>query len=361
MASKVLVSMYRWQAMQNRGDIGEKNMDIMAMNSSSKLADVLKRSGLAASVCDAKRIAGDITSTESKVQSYFDKKKNEMSDELARRSPNRYVKKPESIESKPKQEIVKEEPVVQVQKEKKDIKQELEKVSEEVKQQLEVNQITNPENHTPVQQEDQSAVEKEEEPQTLHKMFEEENSGQEFIYSHIEQENQTVSSMPQQQIQSFTEHKAPENETEVKLNETIETIMKPSETIVEEAKMEVISEEPIEEASASKTENVVKPVQENKLEVISEEPVKPEPQQNTIQKSEEPKIDLSEMFNFGSKTSRSQQVQEPQQVTQEPQVQEKKPDANGITTSADISHPKTGNSESVDIMEMFNFAKRGKL
>ena len=56
--------------------------------SGTKLADVLKRSGLAASVTDAKRIADDISSTERKVQNYFDSKKNEMYNDLVRRSTN---------------------------------------------------------------------------------------------------------------------------------------------------------------------------------------------------------------------------------------------------------------------------------
>ncbi len=51
-------------------------------NSAQKLAETLKRCGLASSVSQAHMMAGSITSTEKKVQTFFDQKKKEMKDDL---------------------------------------------------------------------------------------------------------------------------------------------------------------------------------------------------------------------------------------------------------------------------------------
>lgn len=55
-----------------------------------KLAETLKRCGIASSVTDAHRIAGDITTTEKKVQNFFDQKKKEIHQDMIQRvHPNR--------------------------------------------------------------------------------------------------------------------------------------------------------------------------------------------------------------------------------------------------------------------------------
>lgn len=55
-----------------------------------KLAETLKRCGIASSVTDAHRIAGDITTTEKKVQNFFDQKKKEIHQDMMQRvHPNR--------------------------------------------------------------------------------------------------------------------------------------------------------------------------------------------------------------------------------------------------------------------------------
>ena len=362
-------------------------MDMMSRNTNTKLADVLKRSGLAASINDAKRIAGDISSTEKKVQSYFDKKKNEMKDDLARKSQNIYVEKPEE-----KIQEIKSEPITEEHIEQTDIKQELKEVSKEVKKHLEEasssnleenDVISKVENHNPAQQEDlKSAEEKEGDPHSLKQMFEDENTGREFIYSHMDEfGNNQVPNTEQETLNNHSETIMKPIETIKKPNETIEEInnTNTNETIEKplETKMEVISEEPI------------KPdLQENKMEIIEETPIK-EPQQNNIEessssktknvieeasssktdivneeKTEEPKIDLTQMFNFGSNNKMQQPKEQPQQVEQKVEVKSEpiqKTNELGITTSSESDHPKTGNSESIDINEMFNFAKRGKI
>lgn len=81
--------------------------------SAQKLAETLKRCGLASSVTQAHKMAGDITSTEKKVQSFFDQKKTEMKDDLMRNvHPNReefqIKKEPTLFEKQAMQEVVKQ-------------------------------------------------------------------------------------------------------------------------------------------------------------------------------------------------------------------------------------------------------------
>ncbi|PLW80034.1 hypothetical protein C0585_05080 [Candidatus Woesearchaeota archaeon] len=333
-------------------------MDVMARGAGNKLADVLKRSGLAASVTDANRIARDISTTEDKVQEYFDQKKNEMYDDLANKSGNKYVEKPQAqkvpLEAPAQQSI----PITHTHDGSHG------DMCPHCKRTYDDNPVL-----------DESREKEEDRPQSIKEVLEEENSGQEFIYSLVGKEK------PEEQtLISKDETISETNET---ISETIETKSEAEnkdENILQ-AKLEVLEEEPakpVQEAKMEVAEDSTSSethFQESKMEVIEEEPMDSQkykenaitqvpneeiPEEKKINTSDEQKIDLTSMFNFSSGKSMSQkmEMQGTQTVEEKPKVEEVK-QSNGISTSAENDHPKTGNSESIDITEMFNFSKRG--
>ncbi|MBR9676104.1 hypothetical protein GOV05_03790 [Candidatus Woesearchaeota archaeon] len=310
-------------------------MDVLARDSKSKLVDVLKRTGLAASMFDANQMAQDISKTEGKVQEYFNKKKVELDKDLDNRKGLKQ-------EEKNDQEVILNKEVEIRTPSSTTI---LESTCKECDNfALKKNDDGNPAQLDEPSTDLSTAREKEEAADTLKNVLDEEQGevGQEFIYAYINGPAESLYLQPQKNLSNFFEQK-----NEEVLEEPLTT------RILEETK----DEEPTQE------------VQESRLEVIEEIPMEPEEtsfneQSTTLEEekqpvdtSEEEKVDLTTMFNY----SNQEQTQNNTQRIVEQQKPEQPENAAGIKTNSDLNHPKTGTSEEIDIMEMFNFAKKGKL
>lgn len=285
-------------------------MDVMIRGAGSKLAEVLKRSGLAASITDASRMASDISTTENKVQQYFSGKEIEMRDELRRKN--------ESFQSQqPKQQIQPESKIVV-----ENSYSQKANISSEIKNACEDTHCPHCKriyDDAPVQK-----INREKEGISVRDILEE--NGQEFIYSYTDTPNRMVShneTLPETVVTM-------NNFNDGKLPVTIEAIEKPIE-----AKIEIIDEKPVEPK-----------YKENAIKQIPNEVI---PASERIQTSDEEKVDLTKIFNMGGSVPKSAPVAAPV-IKNEPL---------GIKTSSNTSHAKTGNTESIDINEMFNFSKRG--
>ena len=77
-----------------------KMQEIQQRTGINKLAETLKRCGIASSIHDAHRIASDISTTEKKCQTFYEKKKEEIkSDHYLRTHPRRSEETSKSQES----------------------------------------------------------------------------------------------------------------------------------------------------------------------------------------------------------------------------------------------------------------------
>lgn len=279
-------------------------IEIKKPTGNKKLADTLKRCGIASSVHDALRMAKDITSTEKKVQNFFDKKKVEIKKEFI----NKVHKNTEKdIETKRNME----KPKISVNYIKDNFKKMLKTV----------------ENPEPVKIQVDFDTPKFE---NTNKEIKDDNSSIEIkkISSAEEKEDNILKSKK-------TLNKLMENNKEDYINKYInnkEQDMKDIETkeIHTDKKQEIIQ--------TPQNENVEthQPKQEDSINKINLK----------NKKDEEFSVDINDYFNFAKK-NRSQK-QKMQKIE------------NPVKTG-NINHPKTGNSIDVNLDDYFNFAKRGKI
>lgn len=332
-------------------------------NMDSRLADVLKRTGLAASPSDAKRMANDIHSTERKVQDYFDKKRDEIDGELSLRASNKYVLKVKSKSEEKKEFKLENKP------ENKPVEVEVEfETSNDHKFTKSENITANKESdiENPVQKSKEEFTRgKEETKSDLGDLFmdEEQKKGQEFLYNFINNHEMKKVDNTQSGIGKYLNGEDPD------YNEYLN-----------QARLEILDEEPVEDNSLEQnkindnavcetySEEVVKKVEEKQDEVMCHQkmPVLEENKEEKKEHSEESKVDLTTMFNFGGGLKpQTNQVQKPLEQKPEKQITTEKQDSvsntsNYIKQDNDLNHPKTGTSMSIDITEMFNFSKRNR-
>jgi hypothetical protein len=261
-----------------------------------KLAETLKRCGLASSVTQAHQMAGDITSTEQKVQTFFDRKRQEMKNDLMKTvHPNR-----EEFKSQ--------------------------KANDVVSSQIE--------NYRQNNAKGMVDVAKNSEPLHIQVEFETpKTAGLSNVETYTSAANGQVLVEPEPKIEVFHDE-LPKSEPEHKLEVFHSDIIDNKE----EANQEEIK--PVEVLTANKEEIREK---EDYINKYIEAPIEKEPESvalNTAPAAEKEEI-------------KETKIEEVKPYTLPPQRPQ--------SSMAMGPHPKTGQSQSVDIHSFFNFAKKGKV
>ena len=301
----------------------------------NKLAQTLKRCGIATSVTDAHKIAGDITVTEKKVQSFFTEKKNEIhNDFLKNVHPNR----PEFHNNHIGQTLIRQNAINQSQNNKTQVKTDFK--TDAVK----------------------SMIDRAKNPRPLN----------------IQIEFETPNYISAMQAQSMPEIKPLTNEIKV---ETHEVEIKPIEVKIEpkvETVAPIVKEEIKQEVAIEVKEEVIqkedltgpftdqdyisKFIKNDKEEIsaVEKEEIKPKVQEFTNKevKIEERKIETKPQVKvdlgnyFGAKKTEEKSVVS--QNVETPKTQTESP----VQSAQSVTKPQ---APAVDIHNFFNFAKKGKV
>lgn len=301
-------------------------MDFEQKTGTDRLADTLKRTGLASSAHDAKRMAEDITKTEKKVQYHFDEKSEELHEEMIKR-----------VHGTPEQKTSKHP-----------------KLDVTVEDNLESQKLTSP--NTPQIQQETPAVEAVEDEGDIF-------SSQKPLKEVLDQK--PVSIEEKQEEQSRQAASLDKLEPVVEKEDFI------NQHIREEKGLLAVSAPPApEKPQVEQQEPLPQPIQteESALNKEEERPalIKEAPQEQ--EKQEDVNIDVNDYFNHAKKDMKPSErlagqteQQEEQKIAQEKASAEPQKTIKATSPQKEEPHPKTGDEQEVDLHQYFNFAKRGKI